>query len=196
MRDSQRSKVYKAERELPEFHEAPHFPHIESVKSYVLRVQNHPALIKKYGEFLSPHIHVGDGRARRSAGGNAQGIWMPKWSRKKIVILHELAHVISSRKYRVRWVGTTADKIAGHGWQFCEVYLDLVRAMLGNANAEALKASFKKNKVRFRPKRELSPERLEQLRERGRALALSRQAKVEAPKEQGALAAMRKKDAN
>lgn len=173
MRDSQRSKVYAAENAITK---GRLFEEMDSVKAFVAKVQASSSLQKKYGEFLSPHIHVGDGRARRKAGGNAQGIWMPKWSRSELIICHELAHTISSRKYRVRWTaGGSADKIAGHGWEFCEVYLDLVRVMLGNSTAEELKQSFTKHKVRFRPKKTISPERMEKLREQGRKLARMRQ---------------------
>jgi uncharacterized membrane protein len=60
-------------------------------------------------------------------------------------------------------------KAAGHGWQFAETYLLLVRHVMGVDAHDRLKAQFKEHRVRFRePKkrRELSEEQRQALRER------------------------------
>jgi putative metallohydrolase (TIGR04338 family) len=90
-----------------------------------------------------------DGRGRRRAGGSYTMITMPKWSRREGIVLHELAHTITHRVHGY--------KVAGHGWQYCEVYLKLVLYMMGREAHDALKAAFKRNRVRFTKPREKRP---------------------------------------
>jgi hypothetical protein len=85
-------------------------------------------------------------------------------------VLHELAHTITVREYGVY--------VAGHGWQFCAVYLGLVLCILGREKHDVLKAAFKAHRIRFtppRPKRQLMSEQRTQLTER---LAAAREAKT------------------
>jgi hypothetical protein len=56
--------------------------------------------------------------------------------------------------------------VAGHGWEYCETYLKLVLYIMGREAHDALKASMRKHRVRFREPRKrapLSPERRAQL---------------------------------
>lgn len=57
---------------------------------------------------------------------------------------------------------------AYHGWEWCEIYLDLVRYMLGRETHLELKQSFKLHRVRFSPpiKRHLTEEARQVLRDR------------------------------
>ncbi len=113
-----------------------------------------------------------DGRGRSNAGGCADYITLPLWARQTRTILHELAHLIADRKYARR-------NIAGHGWQFCAIYLDLVRFVMGLEAGDALKASFKTHKVRYREptKRNMTPEQRQAAADR---MAMARAAKLAA----------------
>lgn len=112
-RDSQRSKVYRAERELPEGN---YFPQITELQNYVDRI-----VLSRWFEKHYPSINailVKDGRGRCSACGynnRAFGyIKMPKWSRREIFILHEIAHVVTPEQY------------ANHGREFVKNYIALI----------------------------------------------------------------------
>lgn len=148
MRDSQRSKVYKAEREGLKSFSKP-VPTVEDVKNFTQKTFNKPYITRRYGR----HTHrngrtlipaVADGRGTSNA--YAYGDWkisIPVWGRQEWVILHELAHILTHRKYNGR---------IKHNWQFCAVYLDLVRGMMGAEAHKALKEAFRKHKVRFKEK--------------------------------------------
>lgn len=162
MRDSQRSKVYKAEREVWDI--AQKFDNMDQTKRYVqvvLDILDLPEL-KRY------KVYVGDGRARRSAGGNARGIYLPKWARTPWVILHELAHTLTARQHVFKGIQ--------HHWPWASNYLMLVTKILGEGAGKRLKEAFKKHRVRFKAPqtRMLTPEARERLRQRGLALASKR----------------------
>lgn len=183
-RDSQRSKVYKAEWMLRRAG-APGAERIESVHEIQVYLdkltasawwkRNFPHVKfrrRRYGEPDSV-ILVKDGRGRSSAGGCSytQEISMPTWSRTKAVILHEVAHVVSPRG-------------AWHDWRFCANFLKLVQHCLGKAEADALKLSFKVHKVRYKApvqRAPMSEERKAELRERLVKARAAKTAKVEDP---------------
>ena len=144
-RDTQRSKVYAAENKaLKPF--AVRIETVPEIERYVERVRKRATLARRYGPELARPIRVGDGRMRRRAGGDAAGIYMPRWSRTQWIVLHELAHTISIRKHG-------RSNIAGHGREYCAVYIDLVRYMIGKEAADALKASFVEHGVKYKKKR-------------------------------------------
>lgn len=154
-RDSQRSKLYKAEREVwagSKRHET-----IEEVEAFVAKVRGRKVLKDRFKLALSNRIKIGDGRRRRNAAGGRYGIYMPRWSRSEMVILHELAHTITIR--------LCGESVAAHGWQYANVYLQLVSSMLGREMHDRLKAAFKKHGVRSKPKkkRTVTPQMLEHL---------------------------------
>jgi hypothetical protein len=181
-RDSQRSKVYRAEGEAfgKNFWDARPAEPIERTRARACAILTSKAVEKRW-----PHVAKAwrDGRiAIDEAHGNqrrglawSHRVSLPDWTRKPTnwwVLHHELAHVIRAR---------TDGRGAGHGWEFCDTYVFLVRHTHGEAEARALEASFRKHKVRFKAKRKLSPERLAQLRERGKQLAATRKAARPAP---------------
>ena len=59
------------------------------------------------------------------------------------ILIHELAHTVVIREY-----GRHSD-IEAHGWQFCAVYLKLVRAMMGREARDILKRAMISNGVKF-----------------------------------------------
>jgi putative metallohydrolase (TIGR04338 family) len=163
VRDTQRSKVYEAERAAFRDHVEANegLREVADIKAFVRhvfslkRVQD--AFPRAVTEWRSGAPNVHDGRGRRRACGGINFISMPLWSRCKWIVLHELAHTISFR---------TQYHIAAHGWEYAATYLTLVRCVLGVEAHDLLKAQFKAHRVRFRAptkRAPLSPERRAQL---------------------------------
>jgi len=176
-RDSQRSKVYKAE-------------HLFIGENDHLQIKNKN--LDFWTEYLSKKVvkskwfgnnfkvtngfrfKTKDGRGCRRATAKTfyMGyqkdcvrlgvITLPLWARQEIVVLHESAHVVTHPRY------------ADHGPEFCRNFLKLVRHFMGVEAEKKLKKYFANNKVRWKEKKKLSPERLAQLRERGKILAAAR----------------------
>lgn len=160
-RDTQRKRVYKCDPALREI--AQKLPHMNDVRRFVKRVigmkRVQDAFPKSRLATWSPDVL--DGRGRRNAGGWCGGITMPVWSRDEAVALHELAHTICQREHGY--------EVAGHGWQFCSIYLTLTLYAMGREAHDVLKAAFKANRVRFtapRKRAPLSPERRAEMVER------------------------------
>ncbi len=168
MRDNQRSKVYKAEKVLWETGKK--FVTVAEVEKYIEVVKKKAFVGKRYGAELNRRkINVDDGRGCRKAFGGPNGIVLPKWARIEPVILHELAHVIQARRFGF-------SNVEAHGWEFCDIFLNLVQGVLGKEARDILQKSFKENKVRFKKKtkRTLTPEQRQALLER---MALARAAR-------------------
>ncbi len=156
-RDTQRSKLYKAEREA--FQEnVVYYPEMDDMAQYVAKTLSRAPIKARYADdFGKNRLQIKDGRRRSSAGGCDRFITIPRAMRKDWVILHELAHALTQRKYGYY--------VAAHGWQFAAIYIDLIHFMKGKDAADALKASFRKNRVRWRPKqkRVATPEQIARL---------------------------------
>lgn len=133
-RDSQRSKLYKAEQVLFDRFE---LNNIDDVKKYVKTVTDSKYFQKHFGVFV---FTVKDGRGTSDAYSAGRKLNFPLWSRKKAIVLHEICHSIIDKKYL---------SVAPHGPQFCKTYLLLVKHFLGKECYEELKQSIKLNKVKF-----------------------------------------------
>lgn len=144
-RDSQRSKVYAAQRVLRPF--SRNTMTFAECEQYLARVMASRWFRNRYGDHYAVSlIDRGDRGGSATSWGSAKGhINLPSWARCEWVLLHELAHNVTT----FRW----GYQSAGHGWQFCSVYLDLVRHFLGAEAHDALKTSFDGNKVRYRQPR-------------------------------------------
>jgi hypothetical protein len=164
-RDSQRSRVYAAERAVEWSKRADEKigdGGLGAAQAYVNRVIGSKAWHKVLG--CGDHereicrwapVEVADGRGSRKARAGWSRISLPRWSRKRWVVLHELAHVAAQKRYGYY-------SIAGHGWQFCDVYLRLMRRFLGTDEAQKLQRAFREKRVRFRPKRRAAEQTPEQ----------------------------------
>jgi putative metallohydrolase (TIGR04338 family) len=128
-------------------------PKVIDVERYVAKVfksRRVQASFPKSMQWRSGLPSVSDGRGRSKACGWYGGIKIPLWARNEGIVLHELAHVICQREYN-------SLTIAGHGWQFCAIYLRLVLCMMGREAHDALKREMKLNRVRFAPPRKSKP---------------------------------------
>lgn len=120
-RDTYKQRVYDAENaafagsriDLPE---------MADLERYVEEVRVHPEVYDRYPRTRGAAFKVRDGRGRRSACASPlrRAIWMPRWSRKRHIVLHELAHVLDA---------STGEP--GHGPTFVATYVHLVGVMLG-----------------------------------------------------------------
>jgi putative metallohydrolase (TIGR04338 family) len=155
-RDNHRSRVYKADKyaigelgsglcnksSLPA---AERLETVSEIRAWVNEITSSewwrkyrlPGVRRGWCAFFTPveahpAIRVKDGRGRRCAGGSFTGgfITMPKFSRNRHMILHELAHTIVENRF------------AGHGPEFCRVLLDLTHEFLGVESAERLRHAY------------------------------------------------------
>lgn len=151
-RDTQRSKLYRAEGALDPFSQP--LPTVDDVERFALKVWRSERVRKAFRTVsLSSPPRVKDGRGTSWARGGYSTINIPLWARNTRIVLHELAHTIHIREGGARG--------AAHGWQYAAVFLKLVLYMAGREAHDALKASFKEHRVKFRPprqKRELTTE--------------------------------------
>jgi hypothetical protein len=130
-RDSQRSKLYAAEAI---FHSAPDFKTVDQCQAYVDSVMASRWVRARWQQ----RIVVKDGRGHVNATGGTSGqLQLPLWSRQRLVILHEMAHVLTPYRY------------AAHGPEYAGVLLSLVHHVLGAETAAKLRASYKEHRVRY-----------------------------------------------
>jgi len=128
-RDSQRSRVYRAEREAFDF-DGP----LMSLGECVDLI--HLAFARYFPGSRVPL--VADGRGRRRAGGSSSRISLPRWSRLRWVVLHETAHAV------------IPPRAAWHGPEFAGCYLRLVRRFMGTEAAGRLRASYVAHRMKTR----------------------------------------------
>jgi hypothetical protein len=174
MRDSQRRKVYTAERIMER---QPGQTDVASPARFQSRVND-----IMESQWMSEQFPTAVGSVPvefgnlRGANANHRRIRVGQnaYAMREWLLIHELSHVIVQRSigdrhgwtYNGGYHRADGDVVAGHGWQFCDTYLRLVRRFMGQAQHDALKASFKQHKVRYkapRAKRPVTPELLARL---------------------------------
>jgi len=149
-RDTQRSKLYAAERAVPGFETDDRLETVADLEAYVSDICNSKWFRAHWPRIKRIAVH--DGRRHRRAvaydsrGGGYWGdmvntISMPRWSRSRMIVLHEIAHLC------VPWMR------AAHGWEFADAYLRLVRHFLGQLKHDQLRDAFRRHRVRYAPKR-------------------------------------------
>jgi putative metallohydrolase (TIGR04338 family) len=181
-RDSQRSKVYRAEGVL-KHHRTKTFKvggktwsgatyaDLKDVKAYVDKLVGSAWFKRRWPNVRS--VEVNDGRGRQSAGGEGgwrRQITLPRHMRRQEIVLHELAHVLTDAEFGRK-------NAAPHGREFARTLLTLVRHEMGDEAWRALKDSFRTHKVKhtLRRNREYTPEQKAEAAER---LAAARAAKA------------------
>lgn len=156
MRDTQRSKLYRAEDEALKFiSKTIGDGSVEALTKRANEIAHSQTVADIIGTTVLRHVTISDGRGRRGGCANGWHLSMPRHTRNEYYLLHELAHVFTDAQfYHRRWVlKEYVEPRASHGWQFARIYLRLISRFMGVAAHDLLKASFKKHHVRFRPKR-------------------------------------------
>jgi putative metallohydrolase (TIGR04338 family) len=138
-RDSQRARVYRAERTVPE---GRRLPTLADVQRYADRVTA-SALWRRLAPGR-PRVEVRDGRGRRRAGSyvGQPAIAVPRVHRRERHVLHELAHQLAD-------AAGGPDEPA-HGWRFAAGLLRLLEAFGSPEAAGALRAAYAAERVRYR----------------------------------------------
>lgn len=166
-RDTQRARCYKAEREVFTFYpgrvlrsapgatlgdykygKAMAFQEMQDLQ---LLIGNSKKLVNKWRGSTTKRVRA-EISGRRTRGGAASYGGKIQYSPKAMldwIVCHEMAHELNDRTFGIH--GDSEYGHASHGWRFCAIYIDVVRWVIGAEAAEALKASFKRNKVRFTP---------------------------------------------
>lgn len=162
-RDSQRSKVYAAERviekgvrggsvrgryDLTPGGEVVWFTpmSIEECQAMVDKVLASPYTARKFPKRIDNlrrhgiHVEYGKGGGQANIGYDGPVIRLGVWARQPSIILHEMAHLLVGLHHQ-------------HDHEFAAGMLTLVRFFMGAEEGDKLKASYRDHKVRFRPKR-------------------------------------------
>ena len=161
-RDSQKSKVYKAENAaFPTGSDSNSNPDLFYWECYCRKIVRSAWFRKRWPNCIV--VSLKDGRGRKNASATSRGsggtLKLPLWARVESVVLHELAHVI------------TPKICASHGREFCRNLLELIGHYMGADASRKLKKEFDNRNVKWRKKKELSLEQREALSERGKKLA-------------------------
>lgn len=127
-RDSQKRKLYLAEREVQKIIESP-----------ILSMNDAHALVKKY----LPNTSVRFPKKGRNAyfmGGGRNLISLPtSWALKKYVVLHEIAHGICQHNHIV----------ASHGPVYATVFMNLLLKECGQITFNLMSLAFRAHKVKY-----------------------------------------------
>lgn len=143
-RDSQRSKVYTAERKLWD-DPGEVYRTILEVETFLSRVRQSKWFVDRFGG-MTFCIKNGQGCSMAKGWSEGTTVYMrlPAFARKQLIVLHELSHGLVM--FECRKAGTTA---AGHGPEFCQMYLELVKEFMGESPWTLLRQAFIAHKVKF-----------------------------------------------
>ena len=141
-RDSQRQKLYDAERQA--FGDGMLYHRIQecqTVVDVICKSRFWKSLLRRNGKhwLLEERLHCAPvKRGGHTACWNENDLFihLPKTSFTKWVILHELAHA------------ATTNKTAAHGPEFARTYLQLVKRFMGQRAYQRLLAEFRNGKIR------------------------------------------------
>jgi putative metallohydrolase (TIGR04338 family) len=149
---------------------------IKDAQAFIDRVMARKYIKRKYPNASRFRIMVRGTKARRQAvawtvSGTIDLPFNGEWGWHEDVLLHEVAHILD---YRDHW--RYEEDRAYHDWRFAQIYLDLVRNVMGKEAHDALRKSFKKHRVRYTEprKRTMTAEQREALQER---MKLAREAR-------------------
>jgi hypothetical protein len=146
-RDGSRKKLYKSEHEAALSCPGEPLRSREEVDAFALKIVRSKWWKKERGCVLVQVIHT---NYQQKAWGGPGYIKIPSWAWKsdlgihgRWIVLHELAHVLIFSRY------LGADYLlAGHGREFCALYLKAVRRWLGVSHWKALKDAFRAHGVK------------------------------------------------
>lgn len=152
-RDSQRQKVYDAQdwarNGCPALKE--NFSSLEDIQKFTNALTSTVWYRKRFGlHTITVLARRVDASARRC---DSTIRFSPTW-RNMLTVLHEIAHI-------ARYAGTGA----AHGRFFARTLIALVDHVVGKEAAEILKTEFKRERVKYLPRRVLSEETREKFRQ-------------------------------
>lgn len=136
-RDQQRSRVYAAENAAFDKSKSEGMT-VEQVERFVEEVWNSRTVERMRRSIWTRAPRVHDGRGHRRAVSYGGMIAIPLWARSRWVVLHELAHELTTQE-------------PAHGPHFVANYLTLVERFLGFEARERLGAEMRKRNVKTRP---------------------------------------------
>ena len=151
MRDSQKQKVYRAEAEMGhKDYDERELEEIHDVHIFIRTVLNNIWVRMDFGEFVCQNIRrnitIKETRRRSWALAYPLSICIElpykNWAWNKIVLLHELAHIITTNL----WITT---RIAQHGPEFCWVYLRLLQHCEATDVGKLMQRLFELHRVSF-----------------------------------------------
>jgi len=155
IKDAQRRRVYEAEVILAK-HELTSYTTAAQVKRRIETILRSSWVRSRF--IVHAHavqLRTPDRSARASYHSEAT-FTLPSWAWREAVLLHELAHMLESRRHedfiKVRPTYSWSVRIddtpqAAHGWRFCQTYLELVEHFMGAAAASDLRRSFALHRV-------------------------------------------------
>ncbi len=127
-RDNQRSRLYAAERAAWACYDPEPEMSWPEVKKFVFKVCHN---LKQD----VPLLGQGQGARRAFVSFGGSRMVLPRWARKKTVILHELAHIISPDH---------------HGPIFAKNYVSLIKRFIGSTEAAIMRMAYKQYRVKLR----------------------------------------------
>ena len=140
-RDVQRSRVYSAEDKAFNRAGGPEYDSMDECKEYSELIVN-SKYWKANTDKKSYTLHHGAGHrnAYFKRRGRRRIIVLPKWARKRWVIIHEFAHYLTYL--------TDGDAVPSHGRVFCTHYLNLIKELMGEICSKKLVDAFEAEKVK------------------------------------------------
>jgi len=156
-RDSQRQKLYDAEYnisiKLKIQKRNPSFNSIEEIQKFVTKLTSSKWFTKRWdleANYIS-HVIVKPLTRKSSnmiAYAHFNKIYFTPEAMNTQIVLHELAHIITPCSF----------KIASHGRYFVKTYLELIKHILGPEAHKIFIQEFKRWRVKYSRKHQLSPE--------------------------------------
>jgi hypothetical protein len=131
-RDTQRQRVYNAEHSIRK--DPIGTGSMDEVTAFTAQVVGSSWWRKRSTTRV---VQVKDGRGRVNACAYGNTIKLPRWARSKMVVLHELAHILQSGD-------------APHGREFAAAMIALVDRFGDPGDGELLRAAFAEKRVRWR----------------------------------------------
>ena len=163
-RDSQRSKVYRAENPVIDQYVIDKPMTLAQVRDYVKAIYQRERVRARFPRWRwGISVKVGSGRTRTSRAWartmSSEIVFAPGHLHLPMLVLHEVAHCLSPVDAR-------------HGPVWVDNYLWLVRTVMGREAHDKLKAAFLAGGVKIKPKakRTLTDEQRQALRDRMVAL--------------------------
>lgn len=147
-RDSQREKVYAAERIAKTLFPKDSFSTKDEVIAYVHTIIDTRWWKARFPDEIDIRPNLGSTSATGGVVFGRGKLWLPKWSWEPWVIMHELAHILchGDRIFR----GFNRHGMEGaHGRNFCHWYLELIWYFMGQPEYRCLRSSFREKRAKY-----------------------------------------------